>query len=311
MGSVAASTAATYASCLAAFRSWWLRSDPSAVFPDKEAYLPSRDMPALDRRLSAYLEDLFASRTAGAKEKAAGAICAVQLQWPECRGHLRRAWRLLKSWKYAAPCRYRAPWPPMLACAVSTVLFGAGHFDAGLFVLLGFHCLLRPSETCALQWSDFAESDLLGGFSSVLGILTLRNPKTARRGARVQHVTVCSKGLAAYWRHWRATSSDVTPFASYSVVRRIVTHALDSLLGGGHGYSLGGLRAGGASYMYLETDDVAAVMRRGRWASLQTLDHYLQVGAALMANSNWSDETRLRIRDLGSMLLPLLAVRRR
>ena len=92
-------------------------------------------------------------------------------------------------------------------------------------------------------------------------------------------------------------------FPTYSVLRRKVALWLGALLPTNHGYlSLGGLRAGGATYNFLVTENVQAIQRRGRWKSLKTLEHYLQEGTALLASSRWSDETKYRIDKLADSL---------
>ena len=91
-------------------------------------------------------------------------------------------------------------------------------------------------------------------------------------------------------------------FPTYSVLRRKVALWLGALLPTNHGYSLGGLRAGGATYNFLVTENVQAIQRRGRWKSLKTLEHYLQEGTALLASSRWSDDTKYRIEKLADSL---------
>ena len=67
-----------------------------------------------------------------------------------------------------------------------------------------------------------------------------------------------------------------------------------------------GLRAGGATHLFLHTQDVALVKWRGRWTSDRTLEHYLQeMGAAGML-AELTEATRLTIAEYASQTKPLL-----
>ena len=74
-------------------------------------------------------------------------------------------------------------------------------------------------------------------------------------------------------------------------------------------YTLGGLRGGGASFRYLKGNDVQYIQRLGRWMSSRTLGHYLQPAVPLLSTQDWSEFSRSRILQLGSVpwLEPLLA----
>ena len=64
---------------------------------------------------------------------------------------------------------------------------------------------------------------------------------------------------------------------------------------GKHPYTLAGLRGGGATFAYLETENVQWVQRRGRWQSPKSLDHYLGASAALLSTATWSDDAEERV----------------
>jgi hypothetical protein len=72
-------------------------------------------------------------------------------------------------------------------------------------------------------------------------------------------------------------------------------HFLEILIGPKHGFSLHGLRGGGATQHWLIYHDVLRLQRLGRWCSDTSLNSYIQIQAALLGSTGWSPETTKRI----------------
>ena len=73
-----------------------------------------------------------------------------------------------------------------------------------------------------------------------------------------------------------------------------------------HGATPGVLRGSGATYLYHQTEDLAWVAWRGRWARTRTLEYYLQeVGAFVLVHS-LDSLAKARISVLSDFAWPVL-----
>ena len=75
-------------------------------------------------------------------------------------------------------------------------------------------------------------------------------------------------------------------FPSYDSLSRSLQEALTSLEIPPGLFTLGGLRAGGATHHYLVCQNVPVLQRRGRWQSSRSLDHYIQEAAVVLSTLN-------------------------
>ena len=255
--------------------------------------------------MAQFLEQSYAGGR-DTKDLAARPLCGLQHFWPELKGHLKRCWRLMRAWQFVTPGSFRRPWPAVLAQAMVAFSLGRDDTMTVVYIMLCFHCLLRPGECCAFRWEDLQFGTGLEYFTFEVAVLAILNPKTQRTGARVQHVTVLQPPILEMLRQYCEKSDHSRPpFANYGSMRSRVTSYLNALLGAGHRYTLGGLRGGGATFLYVQTNDVMLVQRRGRWASLKSLDHYVQEGATLLSVNAWSVEAKFRVSKLAATLPPL------
>ena len=147
----------------------------------------------LDWCASRYVKDLFESYKG--KSLASELLCALQVLEPPVRHHLPRSWRLIRAWEAKEPTQSREGWPMELALAVAMLAFRLRRPDVGLCVLLMYHCLLRPGEVCALRRHDIRGRVDLYCLDAVLGLISILKPKTRRRGAHIQYVTIENPGL--------------------------------------------------------------------------------------------------------------------
>jgi hypothetical protein len=121
-------------------------------------------------------------------------VAALQHFHPFVRGKVKPMWRAVSSWQQKCPVKHRRAWPPMLILAMMALAALAGYPEVALMYALSFHCLLRPGEVCNFTVGDILLQDAFGSFFKELAILTIRFPKTRKRGARIQHTLVVHQG---------------------------------------------------------------------------------------------------------------------
>ena len=160
-------------------------------------------------------------------------------------------------------------------------------------------------RTCS---DDTSRSKIWCSSWGELGVITIACPKTRRREARVQHVTVESLPLLRLLKFATSlvSSEEAFVFPTYKCMRSEVSMILNKLLGPKHGYTLAGLRGAGATVFYLRFRNVPDLMRRGRWASAKTLEHYIQIAGALITQRLWSEAIDQRVSSWAAGWAPLL-----
>ena len=245
------------------------------------------------------------------------AITAVQDAYPAYRNHLTPAWQIDKKWQHVEPgeCRPAISKPILLASVSLGLLWG--WFDWVAVTLVGFLCMLHPSELVCLQRSDLVlPFDMMS--SDCLAYIHVRNPKTARF-ARRQHSRLDDartlRFLTARYQHLGL--QDRLFRGSLSTYRKQWNAIMDRL-GVPHtqaqrGATPGVLRGSGATHLYMETEDVQLVAWRGRWSKLKTVEFYLQEVAAQLLLQQLPSDARERIALLSGyagQLLDLASVRR-
>ncbi len=152
-----------------------------------------QDVAKFDEILERFLQHLFNSNTS---KSMAGTVCsAVQDKFPRIRKNIPISWRTVGAWTYLRPGTPRRAWPPQLTLAVARVAKLKGRLDVAVWVLLSHHCMLRPNEACKLCRSDLQVSEHLTYLGRRLGIVQIRSPKTRRRAAPTQHVTIENEDL--------------------------------------------------------------------------------------------------------------------
>jgi integrase len=162
---------------------------------------------------------------------------------------------------------------------------------------LMWHCMLRPSELCALDWESLRLPKFVNLFQKK-GVVVIRSPKTARKGPLYQHVLIESQWLLQKLEAWfEARPMSGRLFPSYAVLRKLLARYINSL-GLRTTYTLGGLRGGGASFRYLCNEEISRIQRRGRWQSAKSLDHYLQPATTFLSTQHWSSTSRSLILQL-------------
>ena len=140
-------------------------------------------------------------------------------------------------------------------------------------------------------------------------LIAIWEHKTRRRAGRAHHVLIDNPFLISEFTDY-IDSLPATPttalFPSYREMRKVVGAILDMLLRKNHGFTLAGLRGGGATFRCLKDHDIFDLMRRGRWASQKTLSHSIQLQAAYLTKREWEKVTQDRLITLAAPWSKLL-----
>eukprot|EP00971_Amphidinium_carterae_P263899 5235579-Amphidinium_carterae.1 len=270
-----------YDACLVRLRTWMATERLGSL----ESFLA--DPTALNGVLRAYVQHLY--NQSSPVSWSAETLAAIQCLKPGTRGHLGPSWLMQRQFARTRPLSMRPPMPLELLLAVAMTLWLHGQFRSAVGIMIGYHCLLRPSELCHLRRSDLLLScDTSGAEWS--GVLAIGQSKTMGRSARLQSVLVGDD----------APSRLLVPGGLLRL-----NHLFDGarqLLGVPQGmFTLGGLRAGGAVDFLRATNDPHSLQYRGRWESSRSMYHYMQIGAGMSTYARLPEPVQLRLRALAHL----------
>ena len=195
------------------------------------------------------------------------AITAVQDAFPEYRSCLAPAWQVDKKWQAVEPGQCRPVISqPIIQAAVALALVW-GWRDWAAVTLIGFLCMLHPSEIVPLVRQDLVlPSDAMS--SDCVACVHVRNPKT-QRFARRQHSRFDDPLTLQYLiALYKDLPLDARLFRGSMYVYRRQWNAIMARLGvpytqAERGATPGVLRGSGATFLYLETEDISLVAWRG------------------------------------------------
>ena len=156
-------------------------------------------------------------------------------------------------------------------------------WTAALAFWLGFVCLLRPGELLGLKRGDVSLPESSGGESDGLGaVIIIRQPKT-RRVWREQFVICTDPALVRWLCWWIHGLADGRPL--FNISRYQLNKCFKSLAGDlgldECGYTLGSLRAGGATDHFQRHRNLGELQYLGRWKQASTLQFYLHEAYAI------------------------------
>lgn len=148
---------------------------------------------------------------------------------------------------------------------------------------LGFLGLLRPVEITTLKLKDIVVPSLLLGPVDRLFLQLGRTKTSLRGGALHQHVRIDDSILVPFVATLLEAlkgKKDVPLLpGGAGAFRRLWDSALEDLRvphTSMDGLTPASLRAGGATHLFANTQDIGLVKWRGRWTSDRTLETYLQ-----------------------------------
>ena len=238
------------------------------------------------------------------------AITSIQDRFPEFRTHLAPAWQIDRKWQLAEPgeCRPVISQPILQACIALAICWG--WYDWAALTAVGFLCMLHPAEMIPLIRQDLVfPADALS--PDPVAYVHLRNPKT-QRFARRQHARL-EDPLVLQWLSALYFDLPLSArlFRGSMYVYRRQWNSILARLGIPHqlanrGATPGVLRGSGATFLYLETEDLSLVSWRGRWSKTKTVEFYLQEVAAQLMLHRLPPWSRDRIRLLASYARPLI-----
>ena len=258
--------------------------------------LLASDALTIDRVMTAYVLSLYHEDRP--YSHGSYAVAGVQLLRQDCRGQLRGTWRVLRVWQRSEPTAMRTPMPVNVLFALSLCFLLQRQPATALMFLIGFDALLRPDEMCRLQRRHLVLPR--DGQLVAKAVLALTHTKTSNRGAKVQSVLIEDAVLVRLLDvafgdlPWNAT---LLP-GGYPCLRQRFAVALRLLRVPAGRYSLGSLRAGGATRYFELTGRLDELQYRGRWDSATSMRHYVQSGAAALAFARLPDEVADRVRRL-------------
>ena len=280
--------------CLAAFRVWLLAAT------GLEANSLGSDAESMSLALRAYGLHLFS--TGHPRYLFVYAITAVQDTFPALRGRLMPAWQIDAKWQYAEPgeCRPVISAPIIEALTAVGLLWEWPRFVG--VVLIGFLCMLHPSEYLALTRADVIfPSDALS--DARVAYVHVRNPKT-QRFARRQHCKLEDVSVLDFLEVlFEPLPFEARLYPGSENTFRSQWNAVMLRLGIPHsqaekGATPGVLRGSRATHLYLSTEDLGKVAWRGRWVRQKTVEYYLQEVAAQIILQRLCAESRERISAL-------------
>ena len=232
------------------------------------------------------------------------ALLAFQTRHSHLRGHLGRAWDSIKAWKQQLPQRHRLPMPIVVLKALFATLLdfavrapsGSIWVTIAVLTRLGFYALLRPGELLALRRGDikFMNRD----DDSVILIIGIKDPKNRNAMGRTQFATI-SDQPTVLWAHWLFNHLSPLTRLWPSTKERFVQVFRTGLKQCGAAsmqLTLGSLRPGGTTHMYLHGTEVPRIKLAGRWANENSLTHYIQEAMSFMVWGSLSPEHEAQVR---------------
>ena len=165
--------------------------------------------------------------------------------------------------------------------------------ELSLVTVLSFHCLLRLTEARQLRWCDvkFFDGSLSTRYGKLYGIVIISEPKTRRMAghAAQQHVLLECPGICQLVNTMKSSIPDHrldTAIWRFTAAQHFAyfQRQLRSLGVSHQHYTLHGVRGGGATEHWLQYRDLPQLRRRGRWASVRTIERYIQEGTFLLQN---------------------------
>ena len=210
-------------------------------------------------------------------------INAVASQKMPIKRSLQAAWSLGFNWLQEEPSSHHVAMPFQVLMALLTTCLLWGWNNVGGILALGWGAFLRAGEAIsAVRKQLLLPSDVGGSINFCL--VSIMEPKTRHVAARhqaakldipdlLQLVEVVFSKMEPHQRIW--------PHSGQTLRLRLKT--LMQAIGlptertrSSKPLDLGSLRAGGATWALMMTEDAELIRRRGRWISAKTMEIYIQ-----------------------------------
>jgi len=222
------------------------------------------------------------------------AILFCQTQNRSLKGMLKPAWDSIAAWKTIEPSQMRLPMRLEVVRALAYFGILAGlmlepsryweWLSFGICLRVGFFGLLRPGELLDIQRSHL-QLPSPGMFQTLqMALISIPNPKNRAFAARQQMRRVKDRATVA-WLCWYIRglprSSALWPFGRCRFCS-LLGQALGFFGMSQLGFSVGSLRAGGATWMLETGHSLADIQFAGGWSNPRTLSHYVQEATSAM-----------------------------
>ena len=221
---------------------------------------------------------------------------------PAIRRLMQGAWDLGYAWVRSEPSCHHVAIPVQILLSMISVALMWGWTACAGCLALGFGGLLRPGEFLGGVRRDLTlpeDVDYMVDFA----LFTIRDPKTRFTQARhqsskidcpdlLQVIRMVFRQHKPYQRLWPMSGQTFrVRFRQILVSLSLPTVARD----GQKPLDPGSLRAGGASFLLLSTEDSELVRRRGRWANHKMMEIYVQEVTALTYTKQLNDAALQRV----------------
>ena len=275
--------------------SGWL--DGEGISLQQILFVPEPDIETLNMQLERFGRSLY--RAGRPYNHYAETINAISGKRPRVRRSLQPAWDLAYAWlRNEPPSHHLAlPWQVLLS-VLSTALVWGWPLVAGI-IALSWGGLTRIGEALsALRCQLVLPKDVEHTADFIL--LQINEPKTRFRAARHQVARVDQpqlvKLIELVFRDLHP-SQRLWPFSGQTMRQRfqklLEANCLTKLPPPYHrGLDLGSLRAGGASWLLMRSEDSELTRRRGRWISSKIMEIYVQEVTALQFMPNLPAPTK-------------------
>ena len=277
----------------------------------------------VDCWLEAFVNSLYDIRATkkGALRIAKHGVLFIQVVKPRFKQKLNASWATIKAWEEQRPSQLRSPLPIVLLVSIlcRSRLYAERAEDPkeqhrwrifSCLVGLGFFGMLRPGEILKLRHIDVGLPNQLS-FGAPCITLRITKPKNFRQLGHSQFVVIVQPDVCN-WVTWACSTlqnkQDLLWDDSAARFRRMFKKCVQSFLRVNSNFTPASLRAGGATFMFDCCQDVGRLRLAGRWASPQSLEHYIQVAKAQQLTISINASANKKISNLllrGSFLLHL------
>ena len=242
-------------------------------------------------------------------------INSVSARRPVLRRSLQQAWDLAFMWGSFEPTEHHVAMPHQVLLAILSVMMVWGWQREAACIALSWGALLRIGEVYQAKRRDLVlPSDVAG--SNDYALIRISEPKTRYRAARHQSgkveqpdllmvIDIGFKGIGKDEPLW--------PFSGSTLRNRLNRVLLSLGLPHRPGQKpkplgLSSLRGGGATWLITASESAEMVRRRGRWASMRSMEIYLQEIAAATYLNELDESVKTKVLEAMDVFPEVLQV---
>ena len=215
--------------------------------------------------------------------------------------HLHACWDLLTAWQWLFPVQHRPPLPISLYKSLIVLALMFGWFRWAGVLMTGFRGIARIGEPLKAKRNALILPVDMLDMSQHFFLLRINDPKTKRRGARVQHTKIDSQLELHYVS---ALCFPLLPDEQlYPGTPNMFRRRWDFLLSRldiphSKGFIPSGVRGGGCVHAYQSGLSITDLMWKMRIRHTDTLQHYLQEASALVSLADLNPKAKTQILSL-------------